>query len=65
MPHFMIVIISYIYLVNLSWIKKYLFLRNIEHLHVNNVKRDVIYQIMMIMMIMLMIMMIMMMMMTR
>ena len=32
MPHFMIMFILYINLLNLSWIKKCLFLRNMEHL---------------------------------
>ena len=32
MPHFMIVLIPYINLLNLSWIKKCLFLRNMESL---------------------------------
>ena len=32
MPYFMIVLISYINLLNLSWVKKCLFLRNMEPL---------------------------------
>ena len=34
MPHFMIVLILYINLLNLSWIKKCLFLRNMEPLNI-------------------------------
>ena len=41
MPHFMIVLIPYINLLNLSWIMKCLFLRNMEPLSfVNTLKRE-------------------------
>ena len=36
MPHFMIVLILYINLLNISWIRKYLFLRNMEPLSIFN-----------------------------